>query len=181
MFNQKNKYPVLFAIMVLLFALPAAAAELEKDIAVVNIQKIMKEAKVAESARNQLQSKQKQFQEDISKQETALQKEDQELAKQRTILSQEAFKKRVDEFRKKAAGAQKDVREKRASLSRAYDKAIADIQKQVLDIIAEMAKERGFQMAVPASQILYSTDALDISGEVLERLNKKMPSIKVQF
>ena len=159
---------------------PAAHAE-DSKFAIVNVQKIMKDSKAAQSARDQLKAKQQQFQEEISKTEKDLQKQDQELEKQRTILSQEAFEKQVKEFRKKATDAQKDVQTKRMNLSKAFDASLADIQSNVTQILNEMAKEKGFELVIPSSQVLYYGPTLDISDEVLKRLNEKLPSLTVKF
>lgn len=163
---------------VMLFAAPAAFAE---DLAVVNVQQIMKDSTAAQAARQQLQAKQKQFQDEISGKEKELQKEDQELAKQRSLMDQDAFKQKIAEFQQKAAGVQKDVREKRQTFTKAYEDAIGQLHAKVTGIIADMAKEKGFKIAVPTSQILFADPALDISAEVLARLNKQMPTLTVKF
>lgn len=151
------------------------------DLAVVNVQQIMKDSSAAQAARKQLQAKQKEFQEQISAKEKELQKEDQELAKQRSLMDQEAFKQKIAAFQQKAAGVQKEVREKRQTFTKAYEDAISQLHSHVTSIIADIAKEKGFKMAVPTSQILYADPALDISSEVLARLNKQMPTLTVKF
>ena len=150
-------------------------------IAVVNIQGIMKDSKAAKSVRSQLESKQKAYQAQISKMEESMQKEEQELGKQRSVLSQEAFEKKVQDFRTKATKMQRDVQGKKATLDSAFEGALNDIQKVVSEIISTLAKEKGFQVAVPTSQLLYAEPAIDISDEVLSRLNKKLPKVSVKF
>jgi len=44
-----------------------------------------------------------------------------------------------------------------------------------------MAKEKGFTLAIPSSQVLYYDSSLEISDEVLKRLNEKLPSLTVKF
>lgn len=162
---------------------PALAADAPPPahVAVVNVQDIMREATAAKSVREQMEAKQKAYQSEIAKKEESLQKEDQELAKQKSALSKEAFESKVKTFRDKATNAQKDVAEKKASLDRAFEHAIAQIQKTVEGIIADMAKEKGFNVAIPTSQILYAEPSMDISSEVLSRLNQKLPRVDVQF
>lgn len=159
-------------------AAPAAAAN---TIAVVNIQQIMREATAAQNVREQLESKQKSFQAEISKKEEQLQKEDQELGKKRSVLSKSAFEEKARAFRTKATEVQKEVQGKKAMLDNAFEHSINDIQKVVTDIIAGLAKEKGFTVAIPTSQILYSDSKLDISGDVLTRLNQKLPKLDVKF
>ncbi len=168
---------VLAAALIVASPMGAKAA----DIAVVNIQQIMKDSTAAQAARQQLQAKQKEFQEQISAREKELQKEDQELAKQRSLMDQDAFKQKLVEFQQKAGNVQKEVREKRQTFTRAYENAISQLHEQVTGIIADIAAARGFKVALPTSQILYADPALDISAEVLQKLNQKMPSLTVKF
>jgi outer membrane protein len=169
----------LFAILVL--AMTAAPALAEQKIAVVNIQQIMRDAKAAEAIRGQMKSKQKSFQEELDKREKELQTQDQELAKQRSVLSQEAFEKKYQEFRKKASDAQKEVRTKRAALDKGFTQALAEIQKKVLEIVEKLAKEKDVDAVISTGQMLYADPSLDLTAEVLTRLNSQMPNVNVNF
>jgi outer membrane protein len=163
---------------------PAYAAD-SNTIAVVNIQQIMRESSVTKSVHEQLENKYKAFQADISKREEQLQKEDQELGKQKGVLAKEAFEAKAVDFRKKVTEAQKEAQSKKAVLDSASARSWEEIQKTVLAIIADLAKEKGFMVALstesPASQVLYADSSLDISAEVLKRLNAKLPKLDVKF
>lgn len=168
------------------FTTPALAADAApvagaNAIAIVNIQQVMRDSTAAQSVREQLENKQKAFQTEISKKEESLQKEDQELGKKRSVLSKQAFDEKAAAFRKKATDVQKEVQTKKATLDGAFEHALNDIQKVVTEVITDLAKEKGFAVAVPTSQILYGDTKLDISQEVLKRLNQKMPKLDVKF
>lgn len=180
---MKYKFIALITASTLAFSAPVFAedAKTSSTIAVVNIQQVMKDSTAAKTVREQLESKQKSFQSEISKKEEALQKEDQELGKQKSVLSKDAFEAKAKSFREKATAVQKDVQAKKALLDNAFERSLNDIQKSVTDIIADLAKEKGFTIAVPTSQILYADKNLDISADVLDRLNKKLPKLDVKF
>ena len=170
----------LLAATTLAFTQPVFAED-KQPIAVVNIQYVMKESTAAKSVREQLENKQKTYQADITKKEEALQKEDKELGKQKGVLSKEAFEEKARAFRTKATDMQKDVQSKKALLDSAFERSLNDIQKVVTEIISDISKEKGFVIAVPTSQILFADTKLDISAEVLERLNKKLTKLDVKF
>lgn len=178
---MKTPKTMYVALTVAMLALAVPAQAEAGDLAVVNVQQIMKDSTAAQAARTQLQAKQKEFQDQISAKEKELQKEDQELAKQRSLMDQEAFKQKIAAFQQKAGQVQKEVREKRQTFTKAYENAIAQLHTKVTAIIDAMAKERGFKIAIPTSQILYAESSLDISAEVLARLNKQMPTLTVKF
>lgn len=173
-----------YSLIAALSILPAAAyadAPAGAVVATVNIQAIMKDSTAAQDVREQLEKKQKSFQDEISKKEDELQKENQELGHEQSVLSKPAFEKKAEAFRSKATKAQKEVQSKKALLDSAFERSIGQIQKAVTDIITDMAKEKGFTVAIPTSQVLYADPKLDITDEVLKRLNQKLPKIKVSF
>ena len=55
------------------------------------------------------------------------------------------------------------------------------VNDKIKDIIADIAKEKDFEVIIPSSQTLYYKDALDISNEVLKKLNKKITKADVKF
>jgi Skp family chaperone for outer membrane proteins len=64
-------------------------------------------------------------------------------------------------------------------LDRAFAGALNDIQKQIGKIVEKLSKEKGYEVVVPTSQILYVDSTLDITDEVRTRLDKKLPTVKV--
>lgn len=165
------------SILILTFTVPTFAAE----IAVVDVQRIMKEAKAAQSIKEQVKAKQKSFQGELDEKEKSLQREDQELAKQRTLISKEEFEKKYLDFRKKASDAQQEIHEKRARLDKAFGEALATVQKQIVDIVQRVAKDKGVEVAIARSQLIYAKEELDITEPVLTSLNKELPNITVKF
>ena len=166
---------------ILLSFLPLAAAQALEGIAVINIQDIMRDSLAAKSIKKKLEAKQKSFQKEMTKKESDLQKKESSLAKQRGTLSAAEFEKKVKSFRETATKAQREVQTKKAKLDKAFADALSNIQKNVVTIVESIAKERGVKVVLPTSQLLYADPSLDITKEVLAKLNKKLPSVKVNF
>lgn len=182
---NKNSFFTLYllAISTLMVALlfSATSRAYGAEIAVVNIQKVLAESKAASSIRTQVQSKQKSFQNELDSREKKLQKENQELAQQRNILAKEEFDKKVKSFRSKAASAQKEIREKRMKLDKAFAGALGEIQKSIASIAKKIANEKGADIAVASSQLIYFKPNMDITSEVITQLNKEKPKVNVAF
>ena len=165
----------------LLVASPAMAQAQDGTIATVNIQQIMHDSTAAQSVRDQLEGKQKAFQAEITKKQDTLQKEKAELDKKESVLAKAAFEAKERAFMSKVTKAREEMDNKKALLDNAFSRSLNQIQKSVTDIIADMAKEKGFMVAIPSSELLYGDSKLDITGEVLKRLNQKLPKLDVQF
>lgn len=159
---------------------PAQAAELQ-GIGIVNIPQIMRDSKAANSVREQLKSKQKSFQAELDAKEKSLQQEDQALAKQKSNLSQEAFGQKVEAFRQKAISARQEIQNKKAQLDKGFEGALDKIQATTLAIVKDVANEKGLKLVVSSSTVLYSDSTMDITSEVLNRLNSKLPNVSVTF
>ncbi len=159
----------------------AAASYAADTIAYVNIQEIMRDSTAAKSVKDQLENKQKSFQSEMAKKEEELQKEDQSLGKQRSVLAPEAFEKKVKEFKAKATAAQKDAQAKRDELYKASSSSLNEIQKAVFEIVSKMSKDKGYSAVLPASELLYADPKLDITKDVLTKLNGALPKVTVKF
>ena len=70
---------------------------------------------------------------------------------------------------------------KRAALDNALFGASNEIQKKVLDIVSSIAKQRGYTLVLPSSQLLYADPKLDITADVLSQLNSALPKVNVSF
>lgn len=173
------KRPLLFLLAAALCVSTPAFAQ--TTIGVVNIQKIMRDSKAANSVRNQLKDKQKSFQAELDSKEKALLAEDQSLVKESKGADKADFEKKVKDFQAKAAGAQREVQTKKAQLDKAFAGALENIQSNVLTIVQQVATEKKLSVVLTSSQILYADGSLDITDEVQKRLDSKLPSVKVNF
>lgn len=162
--------------------LAATPALAESNVGVVNVGKIMQSSKAASSVRSQLQTKQKSFQADLDAKEKALFSEDQALAKlSKETTDKAAFEKKVKDFRAKAATEQRAIQTKKAQLDKAFASALDDIQKNMNEIVKQIAAEKKLNVVIASSQVLYADTTLDITDEVLSRLDSKLPSVAVKF
>lgn len=160
-------------------AAPAAGSSV--SVAVLDLQKIMKESAAAKSIREQIEKKREQFQQEVSKDEDRLRKRDKDLAEQRSLMAPEKFEQERNSFKTEVETVQKEVQKKRLQLDRAYSKALAEVQDSITAIVKELSAEKKFSLMLPASQTLYYDGALEVTDVVLDRLNKKLSKVTVKI
>lgn len=148
-------------------------------IAVVDVDKIRESATAAKSVRDQLTKQQSAYQDDIAKQENDLRNAEQELNKQRTVLSPEAFAQRRQQFEQRVAEFQRSVQARRKQLDDAYKNSMVQVNKVVVDVIQDVAAQRGATLMLPRSQIILSAPAMEVTDEVLDLVNRKLPTVRV--
>lgn len=175
-----NRLVFTFMAMALVsIATPALADTL---VGVVNVQKIMKESKAAVSVRSQLETKQKSFQAELEAKEKTFYAEKQALVKEAaTTKDKAAFEKKAKEFETKVNSAQRDFESKKAQIGKASVGAWEQIQTTVVGIVKDVATERKMNVVVTSGQAIYFDASLDVTAEVLKRLDAKLPSISVKF
>ena len=161
--------------------LVAGPALADTSIAVVNDAKIVHDSKAAISIRSQIQAKEKSLQSDFEAKRKEFYNEDQSLAKQQSSTDKAAFDKKVKDFRAKAADAEQDMQAKKMALAKSADAAADELKKNVLDITKQIAAERKYNVVLSASSVMYMDDTLDITDEVLKRLDAKLPTVTVKF
>lgn len=176
---MKIQFYIRTIIAVIALSTASMAQAEDTKIAVVDVQQIVRNSLAAKDIAAQMEKKRLSYQSEITKQEEDLKKKDQDLSKQRGVLAPDAFDQKVKEFKTQAAEVQRNVQQRRSELDHAYSNALGVIQKSVYDIISKLSEERGFAIAIPTSQILFAKKDLDISDEVLKRLNAQLPKVSV--
>ena len=175
---------ILLAVLVLqtLFVRAQASSELEPvSLAVVDFRGVLAKSEAARNIRSAVDEKRQKLRKYFLEVENSLRDEQKNLSKKRSIVTAEAFEKRARKLKEKAQSAQKLAQTSNQKLKKSFDEAMDKVQKELLRIVAEVAEESGVGVVLFRSAIVIAVKKLDISKEVLKRLNKKLPDVKVRF
>jgi outer membrane protein len=145
--------------------------------AVIDYQRILKDAAAAKSIREQIEARRKAYQDEINQEEQRLREADQSFAKQRSLLTPEALAEKRRDFEKEVVDVQRLVQERRRALDRASAIALNEVKKALIDIVTGIAEERGFNVVLAASEVLFFASEIDITGEVLAKLDGQLPEV----
>ncbi|MGQ0664343.1 MAG: OmpH family outer membrane protein [Pseudomonadota bacterium] len=148
-------------------------------VVVVDVNLIMRDSAAALVVRNQIERQRTTYQAEIAKQENELRNADQELSRQRTILSAEAFAQKRRELEKRVTDAQQIVQNRRRALDQAFGTSMQQVEQAMIDVIAEILAERNYLVVLPKSQVVMVQTAFEITAEVLTRINRKLPTVAV--
>ena len=151
------------------------------SIAVVDFRGVLAKSSAALSIREKLDKQRVKYKKEFSGLEKKLRVAQQKLAKQRAIVTAEAFEKRARELKEDARLAQKRAQATNQRLKNSFDQAMDKVRKELLKIIAEVANETGAGVVLFRSAIVIAVKKLEISKEVLKRLNKRLPVVEVIF
>lgn len=163
---------------------PAAPAELPPvgtKIVAVDVNRLLQDSEAGKQVRSQVDRQLNVFQTEVSKQENELRAADQELAKQRPVLAQDAFEQRVADLRKRVAAANQSAKDRRQALDKAFGEGMGKVQQAMLQVIAQIATERQYEIVLHSGQVVMVANPLDITSEVMRRLNQTLPQVTVNI
>jgi Skp family chaperone for outer membrane proteins len=151
-------------------------------IIVVDLQKIQREATSTKNIREQIGAERQTYQGQIASMENDLRQKNQELQRQRAILSTEAFAQKRQELEQSAGEMQRNVQKIQRALQRAQANSLLVVQKKVLEIVSTLMAERGANLALEKNLVIFTREEqnLDVTDEVLARLNKQLPAVTVE-
>jgi Skp family chaperone for outer membrane proteins len=158
----------------------SALAELPASVvAVVDVQFILQEAAASRSIQKQLEAQRETYQNEISKQEDRLRAVEQELNRQRSVLSPDDFAQKRREFEQQVADVQRTVQARKRVLDQAFNESMTKVRDTVLQIVTEVAGEQKATLVLAKQQVVLAEKSLDLTSAVLERVNRKLPTVPV--
>jgi Skp family chaperone for outer membrane proteins len=167
---------------VLAVAAPAMADPPQPKIVVLDRAAILQFSKVGQDIARQMQAYANQAKADLSAQGRALQNEGRTLQQQVAILAPDLKEKRVEAFRAKEQALQGAAQRKDEQLKAGFAQARLTIEQALNPILQQLVKERGANMVLDKQAVVFANAAgFDITGEAINRLNQKLPALKVNL
>ena len=155
---------------------PALAQE-GTVIAILDMERILSESQAAKDLREEIDKQRQVHQTRLSEQENALRAADQELARQRAVLSAEAFAAKRKELQDQAMGLQQEFLARQKEMEELFGKGIVQVRNALAEVAKEIADERGINLILLKATIILASRELDITEEALRRLDERLPSV----
>jgi len=149
-------------------------------ITVIDMQYIVARSSAAVLVREELEDLKKKYSLEISNEEEELKALQEELSSQRSILPPDEFSKMESEFREKVERLQTSVAEKNQEIEVILNRSVNAIQTKAIQIVTNIARERSLAAVLDTSTVVIAADSINISNQVLEILNKELPSLDIE-
>ncbi len=159
-----------------------AATGADLRMAVIRMDAIQTEADALKDLRKQKDAYETQLKEELEKTQKALEKEKAEIEKSQDVLSREALQRRVVDYQGKVNNLQRELTERAQSIEMTFQKALADIQEQHLDPVIEgIIDKKQLSLVIDGrfARVGATAENLDITNEVIQALNKKVSTFKM--
>lgn len=160
----------------------AAVAETHPlNFAIVDMNKVMREATAGDQIRSELNAKSKQFHTELENQDKTLSAQKEALAKSRETMTEDAFEKKVKELQGKYGEAERLLQERRRTLDVASNTSRNKLLTEATKIIADIAKEKSYSAVFTQEAVLLAEPELDITDEVVKRMNASVKKIAIDW
>ena len=153
--------------------LAAAARAQPLKLAYVDVQRAIQETDEGKAARNRLKSEFDQRRSQIDKKSADLEKMQQEYEKQAPVLSDDAKRKKQEDFQKALIDARKSAGDLQEDMNRQEQAAMGNILQRLQQVVAEIAERESLSFVMDKGMLLYAPAAADITNEVVRRYNDK--------
>ncbi|MDE2134950.1 MAG: OmpH family outer membrane protein [Alphaproteobacteria bacterium] len=150
-------------------------------ILMVDMRRVMAGSKVGQDIQRQVEALKAQAQSELKGEESSLRSEETQLQQQAAILAPDVKARRIKDFQAKAQSFQRKVQERGGLIQGGVIKAQQQIEQALGPILQGIMKERGATVLLDRSSILLAPNSIDVTSLVVQRLDMRMPTVKVEL
>ena len=114
----------------------------------------------------------------MTKKEDELRDEENNLFKQKNIISKEAYSKKLKDLTNKVNLLKKETNEEIKKYEITFEKATMKIQSSLVDVLAKIANDKQLDLVLAKDQVLLVGKDIDLTDESIGKLNEILPKLK---
>lgn len=180
MSSYKSVLVLLMAFAVLTGAPALTAAAESSKFAVIDVDALINQSTAGKSMQEQLKVKREEFQKEFSKHEKELADADKAISEKKSSLSPEELAKERQAFEANLLETRKLFQQRRTALDKGLGEAMQSLRKEIVQASAEVAEAKGYHAVLMRESVVIVEKDLDITADVLKKLNEKVKTIKVK-
>ena len=184
--NRKLMTVGLVAAVTLTAAPPAAlaqsatpAAVVQVVVGVLDVQLVLRDSKAAKSIRAGLDKQAAAYQAELAQQENSIRAADQQLQQQRATLSAQDYETKRAALGQKVESLRQTAATRNKQLQQMENGAMTQVTQALLQATAEIAKAHGITLVINKSVVVVNATNFDITQEALQKLDARLPSVKL--
>tara|TARA_X000000950_G_scaffold285092_1_gene389912 strand:+ start:1551 stop:2069 length:519 start_codon:yes stop_codon:yes gene_type:complete len=166
-------------ISILLLILTISPGYSNEKIVYLDVEKIMQESKAGKSLVSQFKKKREVSISNFKKREKEIIDKEKKLISQKNILSKEEFEKKLRELRTDISNYQKERSKKSNEITQSRIKASSNLINRLSPILEEYSKKNSIRIIVQKKHIVMGKKEDDITKDIMEIVNQKIKSIKI--
>ena len=146
---------------------------------VVDLNEITRKSLMSKDIARQIDAKRRGFRDEIKNEEEKLRLDNDELQKQRVLLSPQALQDKFGALQRRQTALQRKVRQRNQEFIRLRSFATREFEKERAKAVMDVSKKHNFTLVIRQREVVVRADFLDITGLVLETLNKRKTKFNI--
>tara|TARA_B100000401_G_C52410236_1_gene533210 strand:+ start:189 stop:623 length:435 start_codon:yes stop_codon:yes gene_type:complete len=143
------------------------------------VEKIMQESVAGKNIIAKIKKKRETSISMFKKKEKEIIEKEKKLISQKNVLSEEEFKKKIQDLRADISKYQKERNKASNDITRTRIKASTNLIKKLTPILESYSKENSIRIIIQKKHIVMGSKEDDITKEILNLVNEKIKSIKI--
>ena len=149
------------------------------NVAILDVQSVFQNAAAVKSIQVAMRAYIEAYRAGTQREEEEIRAAQHELARKRDILSGEQYEAERRKLEQRLLEAQARVQERKRGLDETQQQGMNAVQLALNNIVTEIANEKGITLILRKDQTVLNATALEITDEVLNRLNARLPTIEI--
>ncbi len=150
-------------------------------ILIIDLRRAIGSSKVGQSIQSQVNEMKSQAQATLNGEAEGLKRERAALEQQAAILAADVKARKLKDFQLRAMAFEKKVQDRGGLIQGGMLKANQQVEEALGPILQGIMQERQATVLLDRSAVLLAPNAIDVTGVVVQRLDMKMPAIKVEL
>ena len=146
-------------------------------LAIIDVQRVLRESTAVKALSRTIEEQKVQHQDELREQERTLREADQELSRQRSILSPKAYAKKRGELEQRVATLRREARNRKRGLDKIFARGMTKVQTELAGVAKEIAEERGLDLILSKATVVLVKAKFELTQEAVRRLNERLPDL----
>ena len=160
-------------------SLPRASSPPAIVAGLISVPDVMRASTAAQEIERVIGERRRKLNDDAQKEQAAWRDIQQQLGAQRGNASQDQLRAKERELQERITSAQRKFRDRNRVIQEALQYSLAQIERTLAGVLQQVAASHGMNMVLHRAQVALNTPDFDVSQEVVDQLNRILPSVVI--
>ena len=160
-------------------SLPRAASPPAIVAGLISVPDVMRASTAAQEIERVIGERRRKLNDDAQKEQAAWRDLQQQLGAQRANVTQDQLRSKERELQERITSAQRKFRDRNRVIQEALQYSLAQIERTLAGVLQQVAASHGMNMVLHSAQVALNTPDFDVSQEVVDQLNRILPSVVI--
>lgn len=150
-------------------------------IGVIDMQKILNDSTAYQGIVEKFENIRRDHRNKITKLEDKIRDDENNLFKQKNIISKEAYSEKVNEISKKINNLKMQKNNDIKKFEIAFEKSTNKIQRALVDVLSVIANKENLSLVMAKNQVLLVGKDIDLTDNAIKELNGVLPNVELDL